>query len=78
MSKAEILQALPLLTLKDREEIRLKLAEMDGIHWLDQDDPLTGAEKLHLDQRLMAYEKDPEAGSSWNAVEARIHARLKP
>jgi hypothetical protein len=27
--------------------------------------------------RLAAYEKDPDAGSSWEEVEARIRARLK-
>ena len=45
--------------------------------WLDPDDPLTDSEKALLEARLAAYEKDPDAGSSWAEVEARIRARLK-
>ena len=77
MSKAEILAELPKLNLRDRAEIRRKLAELDGDEWLDGDEPLTDAEKALLDARLLAYQKDPEAGSSWEEVEARIRARLK-
>jgi len=77
MSKAEIVEELPKLTPAEREEIRLKLAELDGQNWLDADDPLTDREKALLDARLAAYGKDPEAGSSWEEVEARIRTRLK-
>lgn len=76
MSKVEILEELPKLTTEERQEIRLKLAELDGDGWLDADEPLTDAEKSLLDARLAAYEKDPEAGSSWAEVEDRIRARL--
>ncbi len=77
MSKAEIVEELPKLTPAERDEIRLKLAGLDGDAWLDEDDPLTDREKVLLDARLAAYEKDPDAGSSWEEVEARIRARLK-
>jgi putative addiction module component (TIGR02574 family) len=77
MSKVEILQELPKLTPEERKEIRLKLAELDDAQWLDDDDPLTEPEKALLEARLAAYEKDPDAGSSWEEVEARIRARLK-
>lgn len=76
MSKTEILEQLPKLTPAERREIRLKLAELDGDGWLDADDPLTDAEKALLEARLAAYEKDPEAGSSWEEVESRLRARL--
>jgi putative addiction module component (TIGR02574 family) len=76
MSKGEILEELPKLTTEERQEIRLKLAELDGDGWLDADEPLTDAEKALLDARLAAYEEDPDAGSSWAEVEARIQARL--
>jgi putative addiction module component (TIGR02574 family) len=76
MSKVEILEELPKLTTEERQEIRLKLAELDGDGWLDADEPLTDAEKALLEARLAAYEKDPEAGSLWAEVEARIRARL--
>ncbi len=77
MSKTEILEALPKLTAEERHEIRLKLAELDGDGWLDDDDPLTDEEKALLEARLAAYEKDPDAGSSWEEVESRVRARLK-
>jgi putative addiction module component (TIGR02574 family) len=77
MSKVEILQELPKLTPEERKENRLKLAELDDDQWLDDNDPLTDAEKALLEARLAAYEKDPDAGSSWAEVEARIRARLK-
>ena len=76
MSKSEILAELPKLSPQDRQEIRLKLAELDSENWLDADDPLTNVEKALLDARLAAYEKDPEAGSSWEEVESRLRARL--
>jgi len=77
MSKSEILAELPKLAPGEREEIRAKLAELDGDGWLDAGDPLTSAEKVLLNARLVAYEKDPDAGSSWEELEARIRVRLK-
>jgi putative addiction module component (TIGR02574 family) len=76
MSKVEILEELPRLTTAERKEILLKLTELDGDVWLDAEDPLTAQEKAILDARLAAYDKDPEAGSSWAEVEARIRSRL--
>jgi len=76
MSKTEILEELPKLTPEDRYEIRLRLAELDGAGWLDDDDPLTNDEKSLLAARLAAYEKDPDAGSSGAEVEGRVRARL--
>jgi putative addiction module component (TIGR02574 family) len=78
MGKAEILQQLPALAPVERQEIREKLDELDataGIEWLDNCD-LTDDEKRLLEQRLAAMEKNPEAGSSWEEVEARIRAKL--
>ena len=77
MSKAEIVAELPQLSPAEREEIRLKLAELDGHEWMDEADPLTDGEKALIQARLAAYEQDPQAGSSWAEVEARIRARLK-
>jgi putative addiction module component (TIGR02574 family) len=76
MSKAEILAELPKLTPAERQEIRLKLTQIDGEEWLNTKEPLTNSEKALLDARLAAYEKDPEAGRSWEEVEARIRVRL--
>ncbi|HZM03606.1 MAG TPA: hypothetical protein VFC44_11405 [Candidatus Saccharimonadales bacterium] len=48
MSASEILDELPNLTKRDREEIRLKLAEPDGDGWDDDADPLSAGDKLSL------------------------------
>lgn len=77
MSKVEILEELPKLTAEDRLEIRQKLNEIDGDEWLDGDDPLTDDEKTLLEARLAAYEKEPDEGSSWEEVDARILSRIK-
>jgi Putative addiction module component len=77
MSKAEILAALPRLYRSERQEIRRRLTELDGDGWLVEEELLTEAEKVLLEARLASYEKDPDAGSSWEEVEARIRARIK-
>ncbi len=79
MTKTEILEELPRLTAEDRQEIRQKLNEIDGDEWLDGDngdDPLTEDEKALLERRLAAYEKEPDVGSTWEEVEARIQRRI--
>lgn len=38
--------------------------------------PMSDAHKRILDERLAEYELDPEEGSSWDEVEARIVANL--
>jgi len=79
MSKTESLKSTPQTYLGERHEIRLKLAELDGDGWLDDDDPLSDEEKALLEARLAAYEKDPDAGSSWKkwkAVFALAQIRL--
>ena len=75
MSKTEILEELPKLTPEEREEIRLRLAELDGKHWLDSDDPLSDKEKALLEDRLDDLEKQPEKSIPWAEAEARLKAR---
>lgn len=72
MSKTEILEELPKLTREERGEIRLKLAELDGNDWLDDDDPLTDKEKALLESRLDNLEKHPEESIPWREAEARL------
>jgi putative addiction module component (TIGR02574 family) len=76
MSKTDILEQLPKLKPEERQEIRAKLNELDGL----QDDAgteaeLTDAEKFVLDRELTEYQKNPEAGTSWEEVAARIRER---
>ena len=70
MSKMEILAELPRLELADRREI------FDRICEIEERDLLTGGatdeEKKLLDRELEEYRRNPEAGSSWNEVEARL------
>ena len=76
MSKAEILEELPTLTPKERDEIRLKLAEMDGDRWLDDDDPLTDEEKALIEARIAAHERNPETAIPWEEFKERLNRRL--
>ena len=76
MSKAEIVEELPKLTPAEREEIRLKLAELDGKDWLDEDDPLSEADKALLEARLVDMERHPEKSIPWKEAEARLKARF--
>jgi putative addiction module component (TIGR02574 family) len=70
MSKTDILAELPKLELADRREIFDRICEMD------ERDLLTGGatdeEKVLLDRELAEYRRNPEAGSSWDEVEARL------
>jgi phage-related protein len=75
MSKTEILEELTKLTPEERQEIRLKLAELDGDDWLDADDPLSHEEKALLEARLDDADKDPEKSIPWSEAEAQLKAR---
>ena len=76
MSKTEILEELPKLTKTERQEICLRLAELESEDWLDDEETLTVSERALLDARLSSYSKDPDAVSTWEEVEGRIQARL--
>ena len=76
MSKADILQELAKLTSEERHEIRLKLAELDGDGWLDDEDPLTEEQKALIEARIEAHEKNPETAIPWEEVKARLNRRL--
>jgi len=76
MSKTEILEELPKLTSEERHEIRMKLAELDGDDWLDDDGPLTEEQKTLIESRIEAHEKNPETAIPWEEVKARLNRRL--
>lgn len=78
MSTAEILRELPKLKPDERRVVRAKLDELDGVAgeaWINGE--LTDQEKAMLEARLTEYEKNPEAGSSWEEVEARLRMQLR-
>lgn len=76
MSKTETLEELPKLTSEERWEIRLKLAELDGDGWLDDDDPLTDEQKALLEARLADMEQHPEKSIPWEEAKRRIEERF--
>jgi putative addiction module component (TIGR02574 family) len=71
MSKAEILQELPNLGPEERREIFERICELED-HYLLKGGAPTAEEKAILDRELKEYESNPNAGSSWEEVEARL------
>ena len=72
----EILAELPKLELADRREIFDRICEIE-----ERDLIVGGAtdeEKALLDRELEESRQNPEAGSSWNEVEARIRKPSRP
>jgi putative addiction module component (TIGR02574 family) len=70
MSKMEILAELPKLGIEERREIFERICEIEERDLLNG--AATPAEKDLLDRELEDYQRNPEAGSSWNEVVARI------
>ena len=69
MSKREILEELPKLQAHDRREIYERICEIEENDLLSEP---TAEEKALLDRELESYRKNPEAGSNWTEVEARL------
>jgi len=75
MSKAEIIEELPLLSLEERREVQARLDELEEGEWLDGGE-LTGAEKAAIAARLEECERNPGAFIPWAEAEARLKARF--
>ena len=76
MNKAEIMAELPNLSAEHRAEIRARLEELAGDEWVDNGE-LSEEDKRALDEAIAKYEENPNAGSPWEEVKARIHAELR-
>ena len=76
MRTAEILEELPRLSKQDREEIRLKLADLDGDGWDDADKPLSDADKALIQARVEAHERDPSSAIPWEQFSEVLKRRL--
>ncbi len=72
----EILAELPRLELADRREIFDRICEIEERDLLNGG--ATDEEKALLDRELEDYRRNPEAGSSWNEVEARLRKLSRP
>ena len=76
MSKTEILQELPKLTPEERQEVRLRLSELDREDWLDEG-VLTDTEKALIEERFPEMEANPQASIPWEEAKARLLAAFK-
>jgi putative addiction module component (TIGR02574 family) len=70
MSKAGILQELEKLTSAERQEIVARISDLDA--------GLTDEERQLLDQELEDFRQNPNDGSPWEEVEARICGGRRP
>ena len=77
MSKTEILAELARLSPEDLAEVQAKLDELAGESWQDRGE-LTDADKSALNAELSEYQKNPDAGSPWDEVKARVQSKLRP
>lgn len=73
MSKADILAELPKLTADDRSEILDQLWSMEEQEALRRGP--SPEEKTLLDAELADYAANPNDGSSWAEVQARLRQR---
>jgi putative addiction module component (TIGR02574 family) len=64
------LKALGIDQLSVAQRILLVEDIWDTIADEEQEIPLTEAQRLDLERRVAAYEANPKAGSSWEAVKA--------
>jgi hypothetical protein len=71
MSKAEILLELPKLQLEERREIFERICDIEERDLLNGGQP-TAEEKVLLDRELEEYRSNPQAGSIWAEVKARL------
>ncbi len=72
------MRALGIDRLSIAERILLVEDIWDSIAASPEEVPLTDAQRAELDRRLAAYEADPQAGSSWEDVEAELWGRPSP
>ena len=76
MITSEILGELPRPAQRERDEIRPRIADLDGDDWADADDPLTGAEKKVIEMRILAHDREPAAAIPWEQFEEGLKRRL--
>jgi hypothetical protein len=73
MSKAQILEELPKLTVSDRSQLFARLAELHEADLLDGGSP-TPAERQALDEAFTEFERDPSPGEPPRKVFSKIRA----
>ncbi|HEV2691328.1 MAG TPA: hypothetical protein VG347_00370 [Verrucomicrobiae bacterium] len=71
MSKAQILEELPKLSVSDRSQLFERLAELQEADLLAGGSP-TPAERQALDEALADFERDSSPGEPWRKVLGEI------
>ncbi len=66
------LSMLDVLALNVPERLKLVQASWDSIAAAPEAMPVTETERNELDRRLDAYYREPDAGSPWSEVKARL------
>jgi putative addiction module component (TIGR02574 family) len=74
MSKAELLEEFTKLTPTERSELWDALWSLEAQNLLGIQAP-SDEEKLLLDREMDDYQKNPQAGSTWSEVEARLRTK---
>ncbi len=77
MSKTEILKELSRLSPQDRLDLFEHLCDLEERDLLRGVGP-SAEEKAILDSELNQYSQNPEAGSSWSDVKARLQKPQNP
>ena len=72
----EILAELPKLPVADRREIFDQLCDLEERDLVNS--VATPEEKALLDRELEEYRRNPDAGSTWDEVQARIRKPSRP
>ena len=76
MSKTELLAELAKLAPEDREEVRVRLAEMDEDDWIDGG-TLTNAEKALIEERFQDLEANPGSSIPWSEAKKQLMAKFR-
>jgi hypothetical protein len=71
MSKAQILEELPKLTVSDRSQLFARLAELHEADLLDGGSP-SPSERQALDEALAEFERNSSPGEPWRDVFRQI------
>jgi hypothetical protein len=74
MNKTAILEELPRLTVEERQEVRLRLAELDQENWFD-DGELSEEQKALVEARASDFERHPETSIPWAVAESSLASR---
>ncbi len=76
MSKTEILRELSNLTPEERQEVRLRLAELDQSDWLDEGE-LTAGEMAAIEERFRDLDANPQTSIPWEEAKAHLLTPFK-